>query len=46
MSNRGTDYQRMKKGESRKVLAIAQSRRDLKGKIRKTVGKVAGKSEK
>lgn len=30
MSNRGSEYQRMRKGESKKMLAIIQSRRDSK----------------
>lgn len=39
MTNR-VDYQRMKKGESKKLLAIVQSRRDgAKQKAGKSIGK-------
>lgn len=32
MTNRGSDYQRMRKGESKKMLAIIQSRKDSKSR--------------
>lgn len=32
MSNRGSEYSRMKKGETKKLLAIVQSRRDTNGR--------------
>lgn len=44
MSNRGTDYQRMRPGESKKCMAAVASRRDTEGSkkaqhLRKTTKK-------